>query len=198
MNAERSETLRKAVREKYRSVSGRPGGHFPYPVGRESALRLRYDRAWLAAVPAPVVDRFVGVGNPFSIRKPAPGERVLDVGCGCGLDAFVSSLLVGPRGRVAGLDSTPEMLRWPRKALARCKTHNLEFVEGSIEDPPFERRSFDLIFSNGVLNLVPDKDRAFRRLYGLLRPGGIFAAADLVVVEDVPPEVLADPDAWST
>jgi arsenite methyltransferase len=110
LDPEHSSEIRSSVKSKYREVAVKAEGHFPYPTGRESALKLGYDPSWLESVPGEVVERFVGVGNPFSIRMPKPGERILDAGCGCGMDAFVSSILVGPEGRVSGVDLTAEML----------------------------------------------------------------------------------------
>ena len=198
LSIEKRDAILKTVREKYSAVSREPAGKFSYPVGRESALGLGYAPEWLAQLPAEIVDRFVGVGNPFSIRKPRPGERVLDVGCGCGFDSFVASGLVGPEGRVVGLDLSPEMLAFAREALGTRPLPNIEFKDGSVEALPFEDGSFDLVISNGVLNLVPDKNAAFREIHRVLRPGGTLAAADLLVIESIPEEVLADSDAWST
>jgi arsenite methyltransferase len=192
------EQLKSAIKNKYRGVSRKAEGRFPYPVGQESLKRLGYLREWIRAVPKDVVDRFVGVGNPFSIRPVGKGERVLDIGCGCGLDSFVAALQTGPEGLVFGIDLTAEMLDWARKAQAETAMENLCFQEGSAEELPFENASFDLVISNGVLNLVPDKESAFREIARVLRPEGSFVAADLVVVESIPEETLASMDAWST
>jgi len=198
MAGEDSAAIRAAVTGKYRAVAERAGGHFPYPVGRESALALGYAADWIEDVPGAVLERFVGVGNPFSVRLPAPGQRVLDAGCGCGTDAYVASRLVGPGGAVVGLDLTAEMLDVARAGLASWPLRNLAFHEGDVARLPFEDASFDLVVSNGVLNLVPDKGAAFRELRRVLRPGGALAAADLLVEETVPAELLASMDAWST
>ena len=186
------------MREKYRAVSESAEGCFTYPVGRRSAVGLGYEAAWLQAVPPEVVDRFVGVGNPFSIHRPCPGDRVLDLGCGAGLDTFVTAWLVGPQGRATGLDLSAEMLARARSAATGWSLGNVGFVEGLIEALPFEACSFDLVISNGVLNLVPDKKAAFREIRRVLKPGGRLAVVDLLVIETVPPEVLASEDAWST
>ena len=198
LSPERTAQLRNAVKERYASVAEEPEGQFPYPVGRASALGLGYMPEWLDGVPERVVARFVGVGNPFSVQQPTAGERVLDVGSGCGLDALVAAALVGPAGRVAGIDLTPEMLEEARDALRQTGLANVDFRGGSAEALPFDDGSFDRVISNGVLNLVPDKAAAFREIRRVLRPGGTFAAADLLVTETVPDEVLADADAWST
>ncbi len=187
--ASRARALRQAIRGKYRGVARRPEGRFPYPVGRVSALRLGYTREWIDAAPAPVLRRFVGVGNPFRARRPRAGERVLDLGCGAGFDVFVASLLVGASGRAVGVDLARRALRG---------TGHAEVRVARAERLPFEAASFDVVISNGALNLVPDKDAAFREAWRVLRPGGIFVAADLLVTEEVPAEVLADMDAWST
>ncbi len=195
---DRAAQIEAAVREKYRAVARRPDGQFGYPVGREGAERLGYEGAWLDRAPADVVAGFVGVGNPFGVRRPDAGQRVLDAGCGCGLDSYVASMLVGAAGAAVGVDLSEEMLERPRRGLPSWTPRNLEFRAGSIADLPFEDASFDLVVSNGVLNLVPDKDAAFREIARVLRPGGTFAAADLLVVADVPQALLADMDAWST
>ena len=178
--------IRAAVKGRYRAVAARPGGAFPYPVGRESALGLGYESGLVASIPAEVVERFVGVGNPFSLHRPCDGDRVLDVGCGCGFDSFVASALTGARGSVAGVVLTPEMLEVARKGLASWLLHNMRFSEDSAEELPFEDESFDLVISNGALNLVSDKVGAFRQIRRVLRPGGRFVAAD-VLVDEVSP-----------
>lgn len=198
LTPERATQLRTTVKEKYRAVSREPLGHFSYAIGRESLVRLGYALEWLVAVPPEIAERFVGVGNPFSVHHPQRRERVLDVGCGCGLDTFVAASLVGPEGQAVGLDLTPEMLEYPRAAQARTRTMQLQFKEGSVESLPFEDASFDVVISNGVLNLVPDKDVAFREIARVLRPDGKFVAADLIVMQSIPEQILASTDAWST
>ena len=193
-----AEALRDAVREKYAAVAETPEGKFPYPVGRAGAERLGYAAAWLDAVPADVVARFVGVGDPLAVRRPAPGEHVLALGCGAGVDTLVAATLVGADGRAVGIDLVPEMLALGRAARAAGGFPAAEFREGSIEALPLPDASVDLAISNGVLNLVPDKLRAFREIARVLRPGGILAAADLVVIDTIPADVLARADAWST
>jgi len=195
---DRAAGIRAAVREKYRDVPAEPRGKFPYPVGRESAIGLGYNPAWLDAIPPEIVSRFVGVGNPYRIRAPRRGEHVLDIGCGCGLDTFVAAELVGPEGHVAGVDSTPEMLDVPRRILRRSPDRPIALFEAYAEALPFRDGSFDQVISNGVLNLAPNKDAAFAEIARVLRRGGVFAAADLLVIDTIPEETLADLDAWST
>jgi len=198
LSPERAANIRSAVKSRYREVAAKPEGQFPYPTGKKSALNLGYDPLWLERIPVNVLDRFVGVGNPFRICMPQPGNRVLDAGCGCGMDTFVAALLAGSQGQASGIDLTAEMLHLARAAAALLGTGNVEFREGSIEALPFDDDAFDLVISNGVLNLIPDKAAAFSEIARVLRPGGALAAADLLVIETIPPEVLANTDAWST
>ncbi|NUN51062.1 MAG: methyltransferase domain-containing protein [Candidatus Brocadiae bacterium] len=191
-----ADSLRRAIRARYTDVAADPRGHFSYPVGRRSARRLGYRPAWLESIPRDLVARFVGVGNPFPAARIRPGERVLDVGCGCGLDVFVAARLAGPRGSVVGVDLTPAMLARPRRAARRFPTAS--FLTARAEKLPFPDASFDLVLSNGVLNLCPDKDAAFRELRRVLRPGGRLVSADLLVTDDIPARTLASLDAWST
>ena len=187
-----------AIRSQYAKVAANASGHFPYPVGRPSAERLGYSRAALDAVPAEVLDRFVGVGNPFPLCGELEGKRVLDVGCGCGVDSFVAAGFVGPTGTVVGIDLSSEMVDVARRAVATRPSLSLQFREASALDLPFAEAAFDVVISNGVLNLVPDKDRAFEELARVLRRGGVLAVADLLAVDEIPAEVRSDPHAWAT
>jgi arsenite methyltransferase len=198
LSAEEEESIRRTVKAKYRAVAEGTQGTFPYPVGRNSALNLGYEHRWIESIPQEVVECFVGVGNPFMIDRPRNGERVLDVGCGCGFDTYVASILVGDRGTAVGVDLTPEMLEVARRGLVSWTPHNIEFTEASAEQLPFADATFDLVISNGALNLIPDKDAAFRELSRVLRPGGRFVVADVLVDERIPDEVLDEADAWSS
>ncbi len=198
ISPKRSGALRAAVKRKYGDVAREPRGHFTYPVGPESLSRLAYAPGWLESIPPELTARFVGVGNPFSVRLPAPGERVLDIGCGCGVDTFVASALVGPTGRATGVDPTPEMLTWARSAPAPRASCTPTFEEASVEQLPFADGSFDVAISNGALNLATDKDAAFREIARVLRPGGELVAADLIIREAAPCAIIDNIDAWST
>jgi SAM-dependent methyltransferase len=198
LSSERADEIRSAVKSKYQKVAVSPEGLFSYPVGKESVLKLGYDPSCLASVPANVVSRFVGVGNPFKVRAPKPGDRVLDAGCGCGFDTFVAASMAGTSGRAIGIDLTAEMLAVARAGAESCAGSNVEFLAGSLEKLPFEDSSFDLVISNGVLNLITDKEATFAELARVLNRKGALVAADLLVIETIPPEVLANTDAWST
>jgi arsenite methyltransferase len=195
---ERAKELFAAVRQRYAAVAREPRGQFTYPVGLDSLVRLGYSPEWVSAVPPQLAARFVGVGNPFSARLPRPGERILDIGCGCGVDTLIAASLVGRTGRSVGLDPTHEMLDWPRSLGGGRDSCAPEFVEGSVENLPFDDSSFDVVISNGALNLATDKDRAFGAIARVLRPGGQMVVADLIVRETIPEELLASMDAWST
>jgi arsenite methyltransferase len=197
LSSERAEEIRDSVKAKYRKVTESPDGLFAYPVGEDGARGLGYDPLWLELVPADVICRFVGVGNPFRIRAPKTGDRVLDAGCGCGFDTFVAASIAGPSGKAVGIDLTAEMLAFPRAAAEFFRYRNVEFLEGTLERLPFKSYSFDMAISNGVLNLLPDKRSAFTELARVLRSGGALVCADLLVIETIPPEVLANTDAWS-
>ncbi len=187
------------IRDKYRAVARQPEGHFPYPVGRESAVQLGYDDDWLTGVPEDVVHRFVGVGNPFLVHPVRPGHRVLDLGCGAGFDVHVAAKLVGSDGIVVGLDLTRELVVLATRSVVDDETRSVvAFVEGDVEALPFAGRSFDVVISNGVLNLMPNKRLAFREINRVLAVAGVFAAADLLRTDTVPPEVLSRPEAWSS
>jgi arsenite methyltransferase len=194
----RAQAIRSAVKSKYQKVAINPDNCFTYPIGKESALKLGYDSSWFDSVPAAVIARFVGVGNPFGIHAPKPGDRILDAGCGCGFDTYVGASMAGPSGCAVGVDLTPEMLVVARSAAEAFKCGNVEFRECSLEKIPFEDGIFDLVISNGVLNLVPDKPAAFAEIARVLKPKGAFVSADLLVMDKIPSKILASVDAWST
>jgi arsenite methyltransferase len=194
---ERAHELATAVRRRYAEVAREPHGQFPYPVGLESLDQLGYPSEWKSALPSSVAERFVGVGNPLRFRPPRSGERVLDLGCGCGVDTLVAAQLVGDAGRAVGVDASPEMLAHARDG-AMAGDSAARFVHGLIERLPFADGSFDLVISNGALNLATDKDRTFGEIGRVLVPGGEMVVADLIVREAIPQELLASMDAWST
>jgi arsenite methyltransferase len=191
------EQVRDALRGRYANVAERPAGQFNYPVGRESAERLDYRRDLMVCIPTVVVEHFVGVGNPFSMGAPEPGWKVIDIGCGCGFDSQMAALYVGPTGRVRGVDMSPEMLAVARTGLVDSALLNVELIEGRAEDLPVPDDWADLVVSNGVLNLSTCKGSAFAEVARVLKPGGRFQAADLVLVKDLPQNVRDDRFAWS-
>ena len=189
--------IHEALRHRYAKVAEQPEGQFPYPVGRGSAERLRYRRDFLDLVPPGLLERFVGVGNPFSLGEPQPGWAVLDIGCGAGFDSLIAALYVGPTGKVIGVDLSEEMLTVARGQSAAATVRNLDFRQGIAERLPVESSWADLVISNGVLNLAACKDTAFREIARVLRPGARLQAADLVLVKDLPENLRNDAFAWS-
>jgi arsenite methyltransferase len=190
--------LRDEVRDVYARVASEPGGEFHFHRGREYAERLlRYDPAALARVPSLAVESFAGVGNPFRASAIAAGATVVDVGCGSGTDLLLAARAVGPGGRAVGVDMTEAMLRKARAAADEAGLGWVELRRGDVLELPVESASADVVISNGVLNLAPDKRRAFSEVLRVLRPGGRFLYADIVVEAELPEGVRRDIDLWS-
>ncbi|HXG77348.1 MAG TPA: methyltransferase domain-containing protein [Gaiellaceae bacterium] len=182
------EDVRALVREAYRAVDG---------TTRAVAERL-YSPEELALVPEEAIERALGVGNHLRHARIRPGDTVLDLGCGAGIDAILAAHRTGPRGRVLALDFLPEMLERTAAAAAEAGLGNVETVEGEMEAIPLPDASVDHVISNGVLNLSPRKARALAELARVLRPGGELCVADVTVEdEELPPEVLTHPAAWA-
>ena len=192
-----AEQVHDAMRRRYAAVAERPTGQFSYPVGRESAERLNYRRDLLDRIPRDVVAHFVGVGNPFSMGEPLPGWNVLVIGCGGGFDSQMAALYVGPTGRVRSVDLSREMLAVAKSGLDASGLTDVELIEGKAEALPVESGWADLVISNGVLNLAARKQSAFAEVARVLKPGGRFQAADLVLVKDLPRDLRDDQFAWS-
>jgi SAM-dependent methyltransferase len=188
--------LKREIRKTYASVSDEPEREFVFPTGRAWAEDLGYPPE-LANVPDGAVDSFAGVANPFSLGRLAPGERVLDLGSGGGTDSLVAAQMVGEDGQVTGIDLTPEMLTKARSAAAAMRAANVEFVEGEAERLPFPDASFDVVISNGVIDLVPDKDAVFAENFRVLRPGGRIQIADVTLQNPVGEEGRRNIDLWT-
>jgi arsenite methyltransferase len=188
--------LKSEIRKTYASVSQEPDKDFIFPTGRVWADDLDYPEE-LARVPDTAVESFAGVANPFSLGRLAPGEDVLDIGCGAGTDTLVAAQMVAPVGRVTGIDMTPEMLSRARAAAAEMGATNVDFVEGDVEQLPFAAESVDVVISNGVIDLIPDKDAAFSEIFRVLRPGGRLQIADVTIQRPVSEEGRRDIDLWT-
>ena len=190
-------TLRNQVRDKYRAVALDPHGAHHFHTGRPLAARLGYDDEVVDALPDRAVESFAGVGNPFSLRLPQAGERVVDVGSGAGFDSFVAATQVGPTGRVVGIDMTQQMLAKSRATAEQLGLANVEFRDGLAESMPVEDGWADVVISNGVINLCADKHAVFAEIHRVLRPGGVLQFADIANGRPVPIEAMRDVDLWT-
>jgi arsenite methyltransferase len=192
-----AKALRDQVREKYREVAVDPHRSFHFHTGRPLAARLGYDPAAVDALPDRAVESFAGVGNPFSLRRLEPGERVVDVGSGAGFDSFIAAGQIGPSGRVLGIDMTAEMLAKSRATAVALGFEHVEFRDGLAESLPVEDGWADAVISNGVINLCADKQAVFTDILRVLKPGGWLQFADIANGRPVPPEALRDIDLWT-
>jgi arsenite methyltransferase len=190
------ELLRSEIKKTYSSVSEQPEQDFVFPTGRAWAEDLGYPDE-LANVPQSAVESFAGVANPFALGRLGPGERVLDLGSGAGTDSLVAAQMVGERGRVTGIDMTSPMLVKARAAAAEAGFTNVEFVQGEAERLPFADESFDVVISNGVIDLIPDKDAVFSELHRVLVPGGRMQIADVTIQNPVSEEGRRNIDLWT-
>ena len=188
--------LKSEIQKTYACVSEEPERDFIFPTGRAWAEDLEYP-AELANVPDAAVESFAGVANPFTLGRLQPGERVLDLGSGAGTDSLVAAQMVGDSGSVTGIDMTPEMLGKARGAAEQMGTRNVEFVEGEVERLPFPDASFDVVISNGVIDLVPDKDAVFSEIQRVLVPGGRIQIADVTIQNPVSEESRGNIDLWT-
>jgi len=187
--------LRAEVEAIYSRVATDPSGEFHFHRGPEYAVRqLGYDAAELAALPAAMTASFAGVANPFAAGRMPPGATVVDVGSGTGTDANLAAAHVGSPGRVIGVEPTPAMLD---KARTLAVHANLELRRGSAEDLPVGDASVDVLISNGVFNLAPDKTPVFREVLRALKPGGRLQLADIVVASELSETVRRDIDLWT-
>jgi arsenite methyltransferase len=188
--------LKSEIKKTYASVSQEPEKDFIFPTGRPWAEDLGYP-AELANVPDTAVESFAGVANPWKLGRLAHGERVLDLGSGAGTDALIAAQMVGGQGHVVGIDMTPEMLAKARSAASEMGATNVEFVEGEAEHLPFPDESFGVVISNGVIDLIPDKDAVFTELFRVLAPGGRLQIADVTIQNPVSEEGRRNIDLWT-
>jgi SAM-dependent methyltransferase len=188
--------LKSEIKKTYASVSAEPEKDFIFPTGRAWAEDLDYPSE-VANVPDTAVESFAGVANPFSLGRLQTGERVLDLGSGAGTDSLVAAQMVGPEGSVIGIDMTPEMLAKASAAAAEMGATNVEFVESEAEHLPFPDASFDVVISNGVIDLIPDKDAVFSELFRVLAPGGRMQIADVTIQQPVSEEGRRNIDLWT-
>lgn len=191
-------SLESKVKQMYRAVAENPSGEYHFEVGRSLAERLGYPATILDQVPAGAVDSFAGVGYFFDLAELKEGEEVLDLGSGSGMDVFFAALQVAENGRVVGVDMTPEQLDKAERLRTQAGFPQVTFTEGQIEELPFPDASFDVVISNGVINLAPDKRRVFAEAARMLRPGGRLAIADIIAEVELTPHIVANTDLWAS
>src|SRR5829696_5544579 len=189
--------LREAIKEEYSEVAANPQKGFHFHTGRLLAQMLEYAEEWLEGIPESSIESFAGTGNPFSLGELRAGERVVDVGCGAGIDSLIAAKKVGPEGHVIGVDMTPSMLEKAHWAARETGLANVEFREGYGEALPVEDGWADVVISNGVLNLMPDKVAALEEMSRVLKPGGRLQIGDILVQKAVPESAKRKIDLWT-
>jgi arsenite methyltransferase len=189
--------LRQAIQEEYDEVASHPHKGFHFHTGRPLARLLEYRDEWLEGIPESCIESFAGTGNPFSLGELSSGERVVDVGCGAGIDSLIAAKKVGPDGGVIGVDMTSSMLKKARYAADEVELKNVEFRQGYAEALPVEDDWADVVLSNGVLNLMPDKAAALEEMSRVLKPGGRLQIGDILVQKAVPESAKRKIDLWT-
>ena len=191
------QALRSAIQDEYAEVATHPTKGFHFHTGRPLARMLGYPAELTDPLPEPVIESFAGVANPFIFGKLQPGETVVEVGSGAGFDSILAAKCVGPTGRGIGVDMTPAMLEKARANGDRLGLTNVTFHHGYMEELPIDDAIADVVISNGVINLSPDKEAVFREIARVLRPGGRIQIADIVVARAVPDSAKEHIDLWT-
>jgi arsenite methyltransferase len=189
--------LESKVKGMYRLVALEPQAEYHFEMGRKLAERLGYAAADLDRIPAEAIESFAGVGYHFGLAGLKEGETVLDVGSGSGMDTFIAALEVGPRGRVVGLDMTDEQRAKAERLRARAGFANVGYLKAYIESIPCERAVFDVVISNGVINLSADKPKVFAEAARVLKPGGRLALSDIVTEVPLPEGIVCNATLWA-
>ncbi len=190
------DVLRDEIQKTYTDVSTEPEKDFMFPTGRAWAEDLGYPNE-LARVPERTVESFAGVANPHGLGRIEAGQVVLDLGCGAGTDLLIAAQMVGPEGRAIGIDMTPAMLERARESAREMGLENVELHQGLIESLPLPDGSIDVVISNGVIDLVPDKDAVFAEIDRVLRPGGRLQVADVVIHTEISEDARKRIDLWT-
>lgn len=189
--------VRASVIDRFARIALTPEEERRFPLGPDSARRLGYDTAEIDSLPPCLTESFCGVGNPFSLGQPHPGQIVLDLGCGAGFDSLLAARSVGPHGKIIGIDMTPEMVAKARHNATLLGAENVLFVRGEIESMPLSDASVDLVITNGVFNLCPDKRRVLGEVFRVLKPDGGLQMADILLEPQVTPDEAARLGTWS-
>lgn len=189
--------LRHAIQVEYEEVALNPEKGFHFHTGRRLARILGYDDVWLQGIPESSIESFAGTGNPFAIGEIKPGEKVVDIGCGAGIDSLIAACMVAPEGQVVGVDMTPSMLEKARRASEETGIGNVDFRQGYGEDLPIEDGWADVVISNGALNLFPDKTAGLKEMARVLKPSGRLQIGDILVQKNVPDSGKRQIDLWT-
>jgi arsenite methyltransferase len=191
------ESLRAAIQEEYSLVAQEPERGFHFHTGRRLAHLLGYPEEWLLGLPESSVASFAGTGNPFSLGALNPGDKVVDIGSGAGFDSLIAARMVSPDGQVVAIDMTPTMIEKAKSAARGSVISNVEFRQGYAETLPVEDGWADVVISNGVLNLIPDKSAALQEMARILKPGGRLQIGDILVQKAVPESAKRKIDLWT-
>jgi arsenite methyltransferase len=197
ITAEDKNKIEEGIRQKYKKVAISPEGSFQYPTGKVGLKGQNYNPEILEKLPNDILASYCGVGNPFSLGTINAGEAALDIGCGAGVDTLIAATMVGEKGRVVGIDLIPEMLERAKENLQKISLNNVTFQKASAEDLPFPDASFDVVISNGVFNLIPDKGKALKEVLRVLKPFGRFMIADQVLTGKPPEDTRSMVENWA-
>ena len=192
-----TDEVREAIKAEYSEVAASPDKGFHFHTGRTLAGIVGYEDEWLEGIPEKAIESFAGTGNPFAMGELQAGERVVDIGSGAGIDSLIAGKMVGGEGKVIGVDMTPEMLAKARGAAAQAGMSQVEFVDGFMEELPAADGWADVIISNGVFNLSPNKPAVLREMFRVLRPGGRLQLADIMVEKEVSAAAKQKIDLWT-
>ena len=196
ISSEDREHIHACIKEKYNKVSSTPKGQFKYPTGRDGLKGLDYDPSMMSGLPDLVADSYCGVGNVFKLSEIKPGSKVLDIGCGAGVDALIAAKIAGNSGKVIGIDLTPEMIQKAEANKKAVKAENVDFKVGGVETLTGMEGQFDVVMSNGVFNLIPEKDEAITTVMNLLKPGGMLLIADQFLAGTMTKDLKARVASW--
>ena len=196
MSRDDLDKIKADIRRKYSDVAKGPEGRFQYPTGRKGLETLNYDKTLIDRLPHVVASFYCGVGNPFSLGKISEGEHVLDFGCGAGVDTILAAMMVGPNGSVIGIDIVPEMIARAESNLKMTAMENVRLQTTAGESLPFPDDAFDVVISNGVINLIPDKEGVLSEIHRVLKPGGRLMVADQLAVGSVNKDIQARLANW--
>jgi len=197
ITAEDRRRIEEGIRQKYTKVAKSPEGNFRYPTGEAGLKGQNYSPEIFIKLPKDILASYCGVGNPFTLGPINKGEAVLDLSCGAGVDTLIAAIMVGRRGRVVGIDFTPEMLERATENLRKTSLDNVTFREASAEDLPLPDASFDAAISNGVFNLIPNKLKALKEVFRVLKPLGRLMIADQVLTVEPSEGIRSMVENWA-